>query len=536
MTKKRIPAFWKKDLNGFDPWANTKGLYFDVEIARRICDFFPSNFKHCKGEWAGKPFELQKWQKQYIGHLFGWKRERDGLRRFRTSLLYIPKKNGKTQLGSAIGLILLCADNEPGAEVYSTAGDTEQAKIIFDAASEMVEQNATLRRALKVFTGYKAMKHERTQSYWKVLSSESKTKHGPNVHGLLIDELHVQRNTELIDTLTAGVVSRRQPLIIYMTTADHAGPSVCNDEYDYACKVRDGVIKDAEYLPVIYEAKVDDDWTSEKIWRKANPNYGVTLPPNYFKSLVKKAKERPTEEYKFKRLHLNIQTKTQARWLDMGKWDESGAKIKIEELEGKECYAGLDLSSSIDISTFVMFFPEFNACIPKFWVPKGTAAKRIEYEQWEREKYLTITEGEVIDYEWIRAEINKLSEKYVIKDIAYDPWNASQMAIKLVDDDGLAMIEFRQGFKSFSEPSKEFEKLVIQRELVHFGNPVLRWMASNCSIKEDPAGNLKPIKPSKDSKLKIDGIVALIMAIGLSISRHEEDAESPYEERGLLII
>ncbi len=535
--KSKAKKIWKEALNGYDPWKNSDLYYFDQEVAEAVCDFFPSNLRHSKGEWAGKIFKLEKWQKKYVGHLFGWKRKDNGFRRYRTTLLFIPKKNGKTQLAAGIGIILLSADNEPGAEIYATAGDTDQAKIIFDAASEMVEANEKLDRNIQVFKGYKAMKFDATQSYWKVFSSEAKTKHGPNVHGLLVDELHVQRNMELIDTLTAGVVARRQPLIVYMTTADHAGPSVCNDEYDYACKVRDGVIDDGEYLPFIYEANVDDNWKLVKTWKKANPNLGISLPMSYFKSLVKKAINKPSEENKFKRLHLNIQTKTENRWIEMEKWDASGCKMDQKELDGKECFAGLDLSSSIDIASFVLYFPEYYACLPWFWVPKKTAEKRIEYSQWAKQKYVDITDGDVVDYDWIRKQINELSHKYKILDIAYDPWNASQMAIKLTDEDGLPMIEFRQGFKSFNEPSKEFEKLITEKKIIHFGNPVMRWMASNCSIKEDPAGNIKPIKPAKNSPLKVDGIVALIMGIGLSINRQEDEPEENiYNERGLITI
>ena len=534
---KAIPKIWKEDLNGYDPWKNPGNCTFDVEVARRVVKFFPTHFKHYKGEWAGKPFELLKWQKKYIGHLFGWKRH-DGTRRYRTSLLYIPKKNGKTQLGAGIALLMLIADNEAGAEVYSAAGDSEQAKICFDAASAMVDQNRLLKKNIKVMHGYKAMKFEATQSYWKVLSAEARTKHGPNVHCLIIDELHVQRNTNLIETLSAGVIQRRQPLIIYMTTADHAGPSPCNDEYDYAKKVKNGIINDPEYLPLIYEADDEtDDWTSKDVWEKANPNLGITLPISYFRSLVNKAKERPTELNKFKRLHLNIQTKTEKRWLDMKDWDVSGNKLNPDDLIGKECYAGLDLSSTTDISAFVLYFPEHHACLCRFWVPKQTAEKRLEYDLWSNDDYIEITDGNVIDYQFIRAEINRLSKIYQIKDIAYDPWNASQIAIQLADTDGLPMIEFRQGSLSLNEPSKEFEKLVLEKKLIHFGNPVLRWMASNVAIKEDASGNIRPVKPAKESRLKIDGIVSLVMAIGLSIGREsEKEPENVYNSRGLITL
>jgi phage terminase large subunit-like protein len=534
---KKLPKIWHEEIQGFNPWENLNGkYYFDLRVAKAVCDFFPKYLTHSKGEFAGKPFELRPWQKKYIGHLFAWKRKEDDLRRFRTSLLFIPKKNGKTQIAAGLALILLSADNEPGSEVYCCASDVGQASILFNAGANMVDGSDELSEFIRILKGYKFMEVETTKSILKVLSSEASTKHGPNVHGLIIDELHTQKNTELIDTLTAGVVNRRQPLILYLTTADFAGPSPCNDEYDYACKVRDGLINDMEYFPVIYETKREDDWSKVQTWKKANPNYGITVKPSYFKSIVKKAKEKPSELNKFLRLHLNVQTETLTRWINMEKWDSSGHKLKPEQLKNQACFGGLDLSSSKDITAFILFFPEFKACIGSFWVPNGTADERIEYQLWANEGYVDITDGAVVDYSFIRKRINELSADYDIKDIGYDPWNSSQLAIQLADEDGLPMIEFRQGFKSMNEPSKELEKLVEKGELIHFNNPVLRWMCSNCAIKEDAAGNIKPIKPKKNSKMKIDGMVALVMAVGLSIARHEEEDENVYEKRGLVTL
>jgi phage terminase large subunit-like protein len=324
-----------------------------------------------------------------------------------------------------------------------------------------------------------------------------------------------------------------------MTTADYARQSPCNEESDYAKKVRDGIIVDKEYLPCIYEADQSDDWKAESTWKKANPSYGITLPKSFFKAAVKKAIERPSEENTFKRLHLNIQTKTETRWIDLTAWNDSGDKeLKPESLLGQPCYAGLDLSSSNDITAFVLYFPEKKACLPFFFVPKKTAENRAEFIVWGKSGIINITTGKVSHAD-IREFIIEKSKQYKILDIAYDSWNATQLAIQLADNDGLPMIEFRQGFFSMNEPSKVFETLVLNKELTHFDNPVLAWMVSNTNIKEDAAGNIKPIKPEKSSRLKIDGVVALVMAIGLSIGKEakkHEDKNSVYNQRGLITL
>lgn len=515
---------WQELVQGFDPHKNSDDFYFDVPEARKLIKFCEANLKHSKGEFAGRAFKLEKWQKKVIGHLFGWKHKRTNLRRFRKVLIYIPRKNGKSFITSALGLIGLVADNEQGAEIYCIASDTAQAALVFNEAASMVQQNEKLAEDIRVFKGYKAMKFEETASYWRVLSSTAASKHGLNPHLFICDELHTQKDSELIEVMETGTGTRQQPLGIYLTTADYSGDSPCNRMLDYAKKVRDGIIEDPTFLPVIYEAERDkDDWRDEKVWFKVNPNLGVSIKIDYFRQQFKKALEDPNYENTFKRLHLNMQTEQEKRWMQMHEWDASGQKIELEALKGKECFAGLDLSSTTDITAFVLYFPAECACIPFFWVPEATAKKRLEYEVWARDKQITITEGKTINYDLIREKIIELTSEYQIKDIAYDPWNASQLAIKLADTDGLPMIEFRQGYKSMNEPTKELYKTVLEHKLVHFNNPVLRWMASNAQVVEDPAGNVKLTKVSKDSQLKVDGIIALVMAMGLAINHKQED-------------
>lgn len=519
---KNVAKIWREPIQGYDPWRNSDKYTFDSRKAARLIKFFETNFKHSKGEFAGKPFKLEKWQKQIIGHIFGWTRK-DGTRRYRKAFILIPRKNGKTQIAAAFGLLLFVADNEPGAEIYSLAADTEQASLVYKEACQMVKQNPALSQAIKVYGGYKAMKFEATQSYWKVLSSEAGTKHGLNPHGYIVDEVHAQKHSELMEVIETGTGARRQPLGIYLTTSDYAGLSPCNTLVDYSRKVRDGILDDGEFFPVLYEAIPEkDDWKDERTWWKVNPNLGVSLKLDYLRSQFRKAMEEPAFENTFKRLHLNMQTEQERRWLKMEDWDASGQRMEKSELLGRKCYGGLDLSSTTDISAFVLYFPDFKACLPWFWVPMKTAKKRMEYELWERQGYLSITEGPIIDPDQIRRKIKELSTQYKITSIGYDPWNASQISKRLSDDEGLPMVEFRQGFVSMNEPAKELEKLVVNHDLVHFANPVLRWMASNAQVKEDPSGNIKPTKPGKDSPSKIDGIVALTMAVGLGIGEVRE--------------
>ncbi len=527
----KIAKIWLEPIRGYDPWKNSAEFIFDPKTAKRVCDFFPEHFRHGKGEFARKPFILERWQRQIIGHLFGWKRK-DGTRRYRQMFFYVPKKNGKTQLAAGIALVMLVADNEPGAEVYAASGDKDQATLIFEAGSYMVENDDSLNEEIKILPGYKLMKFEATQSYWKVLSSEAKTKHGPNVHCLILDELHVFRNDELIDTLQRGTISRRQPLTCYLTTADYSRPSPCNTLLSYAKKVRDGEVADPHFLPVIYETDPEADWTLESTWKAANPNYGVSVKRDYFVAEVARAKEEPSKENSFKRLHLNVQTKQEKKWMDMQEWDANGQVIEKSALLGKKCYAALDLASTTDIVAAGLYFPEYKAVLMMFWVPEKTAAKKLEYDIWHKDGYINISKGKVINYEEIRTWLNDMAELYDIQSIAYDPWNASQLAIKL-SEDGFQLVEFRQGYKSMNEPTKELEKLVLKHEIVHFGNPVLRWMIANAQTMEDPAGNVKLVKPGKDSPEKIDGAVCLVMLIGLAMV---EKVEAPPFQGGLTII
>jgi len=507
---------------------------FDRERALLPEQFFARYLVHIKGEWAGLPLTLEKWQARLLRELFG-RIGPDGLRRYRTCYVEVPRKNGKSTMAAGIALYLLFADGEPGAEIYSAAADREQAAIVFGAAKEMVERSPKLRKRCEVYQ--RSIVVPSTGSCYKVLSADVPTKHGLNPHGIIFDELHAQPNRHLWDVLTTGTAARRQPLTIAITTAGFDRHSVCFEQHEYAEKVRDGVIPDDSFLPVIYAAAKDDDWKDPKVWKKANPNLGVSVKAEYLGKQAKKAAEVPAEQNSFRRLHLNQWTEQDLRWMPMEVWD--ACADPLPELVGRECFGGLDLSSTLDLSAFVLAFVAADRVdvLCRFWVPREGARKRADHDRvpyplWIDQGFIEATEGDVIDYDVIRERIKADGERYDIREIAFDRWNATQLSIQLAGD-GFTMVEVGMGFASMAAPTKELMNLVLGRKLRHGGHPVLRWCASNISVEQDAAGNWKPSK--RRSSEKIDGIVALILAVSRLMLRREPE-RSVYETRGILTI
>ena len=519
-----------------DQRAMGRGCYFDHAAAAHVCDFFEKFLVHSKGRWAGQPFKLMDWQRHdVLMPLFGWKRA-DGTRRYRMAYIEVPKKNGKSTLGAGIGLYMLVADGEDGAEVYCAAADRDQASIVFREAANMVEASAHLNRRLQVLRSVKTINKDGA-SWYKALSADVPTKEGLNIHFLNFDELHAQRTREMWETLRYGGASRQQPMTITITTAGYDRHSICYEQHDYACKVRDGIIEDDSFFPYIRAASEDDDWTDPETWRKANPSMGVTIDEEEMAASCKEAQEIATKENAFKRYRLNIWTEQDVRWLPMDKWDACGGVV--DGLDGRQCFAGLDLASTTDIAAFVLLFPDDPGylVLPFFWTPRDTAHQRerkdrVPYVTWGREGLIKLTEGNVIDYDVLRQDINELGKRYEIREIAIDRWNSTQLQTQLMGD-GFEVVQFGQGYASMTAPTKELERLVLEAKLAHGGNPVLRWMASNVTVETDAAGNLKPSK--KKSIEKIDGIVATIMALGRAMVS-EGDGKSVYDQRGILTV
>lgn len=478
---------------------------------------FINNLTHTKGQrWAGKPFNLRPWQEQEIVRpLFGTLRE-DGLRQYRTCFVMLPRKNGKSELAAAIALYCLIGENEPGGEIYSAAADRDQASIVFNVAAQMVRNDPDLSAVCDIIDSQKRIVYKRTGSFYRAISSEAHSKHGYNASVVLYDEVHAAPSRELWDVLRTSMGARDQPLLFAITTAGCDKHSLERELFDYAVKVRDGIVPDDTFLPVLYYAPDDADWKEEKVWHNANPALADFRGIDEMRMLCKEAQEIPAAENTFRRLYLCQHTEQDSRWFSMDIWDRCRRDITPEELYGQRCFGGLDLASVGDVAAFVLYFPDSHAVLPYFWIPRENALQRsrrdgVPYDVWINQGIMEATDGNSIDDAFIRKRINELRQTYDIRHIARDRWNAARITTELMSD-GFDVLDFGQGFASMNAPAKRLEKLILDGSLQHFGNQVLRWMASNVTIEQDAAGNIKPSK--RRSTEKIDGIVGLVMAIG----------------------
>ena len=515
--------------------------HYDKAKADRAVKFI-ENLCHTKGKWAGKRFWLLPWQEQLIRDIFGIVKP-DGYRQFRTAFVEICKKVGKSELAAAVALYLLYADNEPSAEVYGAAADRQQASIVFDVAKQMVEMSPALLKRSKLMTATKRIVNYGNSGYYQVLSAEVGGKHGFSVSGLVFDEIHTQPNRQLYDVLTKGSSDARQnPLHFIITTAGTDRHSIAYALHTKAVDILEGRRVDPTFYPVVYGLKDDEDWEDEANWYKVNPSLGYTVDIERLRDAYREAKQNPADEVTFKWLRLNMWVSSTVAWIPDAIFMKGNEEIDLPALEGRDCYGGLDLSSTGDITALVLMFPprdedEKYILLPFFWVPEETIPQRVKaasvpYDIWEKQGYLLSTEGNVIHYDFIEKFINDLAEKYHIVEIAVDRWNATQM-IQNLEGDGFTMVPFGQGFASMSGPTKDFYRLLMEGQIIHGGHPVLRWMAGNVVVDTDPAGNIKVTKAK--SKEKIDGIVAAIMALDRCIRNQTEPQGSVYDERGLLV-
>jgi phage terminase large subunit-like protein len=518
-----------------------KDSYYDKDSADYAVNFIEC-LSHTKGKWSGKPFELIDWQEQIIRDIFGTLKP-NGYRQFNTAYIEIPKKMGKSELAAAVALLLCCGDGEERAEVYGCAADRQQASIVFEVAADMVRMSPALSKRVKILSATKRIVFQPTNSFYQVLSAEAYSKHGFNIHGVVFDELHTQPNRKLFDVMTKGSGdARTQPLYFLITTAGSDTKSICYETHQKAKDLLEGRKVDPTFYPVIYGADESDDWTDPKVWKKANPSLGITVGIDKVKAACESAKQNPAEENTFRQLRLNQWVKQAVRWMPMDKWDKCAFAVNEEDLFGRVCYGGLDLSSSIDITAFVLVFPPEDEedkyiVLPYFWLPEETLNLRVNrdhvpYDVWEKQEHLKTTEGNVVHYGFIEKFIESLGEKYNIREIAFDRWGAVQM-VQNLEGMGFTVVPFGQGFKDMSPPTKELMKLTLEEKVAHGGHPVLRWMMDNIFIRTDPAGNIKPDK--EKSTEKIDGAVATIMALDRAIRCGNDTSASVYDGRGLLV-
>ena len=511
--------------------------YFDEASADRAVNFIETFCTHVKGELGGKPFLLDDWQKDdIIRPLFGWKRA-DGRRKYRTCYVEIPRKNGKSNLSAAIALYMLFSDGEPGAEIISAAGDRQQANIVFSVAQEMVYNNAELRKRGKVYRNQIQYK----SSFYKSISAEASTKHGFNCHAVIFDELHTQPNRDLFDVLVTSTGARTQPLIMALTTAGHDRNSICWEVHEYARQVKEGSVKDETFLPVLYAADAEDDWTQEETWKKANPGYGSICRPEYFEQEVQKAKNVPSDLNTFLRLNLNIWTSAEQAWIPDDIFMRGADPLPPDDvLLGLPCYGGLDLASTQDLTAFALLFRDeeadcFYLKVHQFVNSEKAESKKlnagIDYLRWAEEGHITVIPGNRTDYRYIKEHIVQAAAKYDLRSIGYDPRFSTYIVSELVAED-IVMHPMAQNITTMNGPTKEFEMQMLSGNIVHGGNEVLRWQMGCAVVYMDVNENKRVVKESYKESKKVDGVIASIIAMNEYV--HERTSGSFDEFLGVI--
>jgi phage terminase large subunit-like protein len=553
-----VIAGWGGLPNGSHKWSAATWHDFHKASAASIgCTYEPEKvafvrdiaaiLRHTKGVMAGQPIVFLPWfLHRVVTPYFGYIDDATGMRRYNKCYIFVAKKNAKTTSMAPILAQQLIFDGERGAEIYTAAGDIDQAAIVYRQLSPMLREVPELEKMLIITDSQKHIALPRTHSWLKVLSAEVDTKHGINPHCVYFDELHGQPNRHLWETLTVGTFAAQvQPSLFTTSTAGYDINSICAEEWDYARLVRDGVIEDPTLLPVIYEVPKDADWTDPDTWFLANPSMGTredmlkghaTISFEDMLTEFTRAKAEPRKENMFRRMRLNQWVSQESRWLPMHHWD-SMPKDR-EPLRGRVHFAGLDLSTTTDLTSYVrvsfdgeMLDVYDHHFLPADGIEEKEDRDRVPYREWARQGFLTLTEGNVIDYPTVRAYINRMAaEDGKPEELAFDEWNATQLCQVELPSDGHTCVKMRQGFITLSAPSKRLEELVLSGR-IRTVSPVLRWMAENVVVDTDPAGNIKPNKGK--AKHRIDGIVALVMALDRA-SRHAQPKESVYAKRGII--
>jgi phage terminase large subunit-like protein len=506
--------------------------YFDPEAAKHAVEFFEGWLRHSKGKHAGKPFALLEWQTVMIGELFGWKRLDDDTRRFRVAYISTAKKQGKSTLLAGIGLYLLVMDGENGAEVYGAAADREQASVVYREAASMVRASPQLSQVLEVIDSRRTIAYRKEASFYRVLSADAFRAEGLNIHGLLFDELHAQKDRRLWDALRYGGAAREQPLLVSITTAGYDRKGICYEQYQYAKAVAANWKHDPTFFSCIYEMEEGADWKDADVWPQANPSWGVTIKPADFALDVKEAEQSPTKLNSFLRYRLNTWTTSDVRWLSPETWQQGS--LPLRDFSDRPVYAGLDLATTYDLTALVLICPDPEDgsidVLPFFWIPEANAVERtnrdkVDYLGWIRDGFIKVTDGNVTDYTVLHRDIAAICEQYRVRQLAVDLKFNGQMIANMLQGDGVEVVGYPQGGRAMSAPAKALENLITNAKIRHAGHPVLSWCAGNVAVHEDRYGNIYPSKAK--STERIDGIVALCQGIGCWIGNEQKPSSEP---------
>jgi phage terminase large subunit-like protein len=495
---------------------------------------------HIKGrEWVGKKIVLESWQCFLIVNVFGWVHKKTGLRRFRTSYIEVPRKNAKSTISSTIGNCMLAIDGEPGAECYSAATTRDQAKIVFVDAQNMVRRMPEFKKKFGVQVNARNINIVSTASKFEALSAEGSTLDGLNIHFAAVDELHAHKTRSVFDVLETATGARQQPLLWLITTAGSNMSGICYEQRMYLTKILERVHDDDTYFGIIYTIDVEDDWTDPKVWKKANPNYGVSVYPDDIARLCKKATQMPSAQNNFLTKRLNMWVNADEAWMNMKSWEACGdSTLKIEDFKGEKCWVALDLASKIDIAAMGILFirDDHYYVFGKYYLPEETieTATNSQYSGWVRSDRLISTPGSMTDFDWIEDDLIQLSKDYRVIEVPYDPFQATQLATRM-EKRGFKdkMLEVRATVENYSEPMKEIEGLVLDGRLHHPNDPVLTWMVSNVVCHRDKKDNIYPNKERPENK--IDGLVSLIMCFNREI-KHRPNESKYNQGEGLVTV
>lgn len=515
-----------------------RGLYFSPAHAWHMIEYIEKYFVHVKGRLAGQPILLDPWQKFWTAVLYGWRKAGSGFRRFTRAYEEVARKNGKSTWKAPQGAYLFMMDGEPGAEVYAVATTREQAMTVFRPAFEnfrkWARKSAGVARSFRIFEGQNQERIESGASVFKPIASNADAQDGFNPSAVLYDELHAQRSREQWDVLESGFGAREQPLLSAITTAGFILDGICTEVRSYLLSLLRGEREDDSFFGYVYTLDKDDDPFDEEVWIKANPGLGRSKTVDYMRDMARKAKALPSALANFKTKDLNLWCNDAEGWIDIAQWDKGAAEVKITQLLGRRCYGGLDLSATRDLTAFSLVFPPVDGdpnwyvlvwtYCPRAKVEEAEHADAAPYSRWESEGWLHVTDGDVVDYKPMKAQILHAAKIFDLVELAYDTWNATHLANELAEEE-ITLVDVPQTTQGMYPGSKKLEELIYSKRIVHGGNAALRSAMGNVSLLFDSNGNFRPDKKKSKQKGRIDPAVATVLALSRAAVHVPEDGD-----------